>query len=77
LSRPALHPDNQPAVFAAIADMLATAATYADTGRQFAEIGDARGLAYAARCATAALLEAASLVEEVKPAPRPKPGEAA
>ncbi|MFE1603342.1 hypothetical protein [Methylobacterium sp. ID0610] len=72
-----MAPDAARMTFEAIAEKMATAAAYADTGRQFAEIGDARGLAYATRCASAALLEAASLVEEVKPAPRPKPGEAA
>ena len=77
MSRLAPHPDNAPAVFEAIAAALNEAATYASTGQQFAEIGDARGLAYATRCASAALLAAASLIEEVRPAPTAKSREAA
>ena len=71
------RPDNQAAVFETIAEMTATASTYAACASDFAAIGDARGLAYALRSASAAILEAASLVEEVKPAPRPKTGVAA
>ena len=71
------RPDNQAATFEAIAEMTATASTYAAVASDFAAIGDARGLAYALRSASAAILEAASLVEEVKPAIRAKTQEAA
>lgn len=77
MSRPATHPDNMRAVFESIAEMTATASTYAAVASDFAAIGDARGLAYALRSASAAILEAASLVDEVRPASRPKTGAAA
>lgn len=77
MTRRGIHPDNQAAVFETIAEMTATASTYAAVASDFAAIGDARGLAYALRSASAAILEAASLVEDVKPAPRLKAEEAA
>jgi hypothetical protein len=77
MSQPASHPDSLRATFEAIAEMTATASNYAALASDFATLNDARGLAYALRSASAAIIEAASLVEDVKPAPRPKTGEAA
>lgn len=71
MNRPTPRADTQPAdhaaVFQAVADAMATAETYAGTARAFAEIGDARGLAYAVRCTAAAVLSASSLVDELRP----------
>jgi hypothetical protein len=77
MTRRAPHPDDQAAVFEAIAESMATVGVYADTASRFAEIGDARGLAYALRSASAALLTANDLVQSVRPAPRARAEEAA
>ncbi len=77
MSRPAPHPDSLRATFDAIAEMTACASTYAAVASDFATIGDARGLAYALRSASAAILGAADLVEAVRPSAKPKGAEAA
>ncbi len=77
MNRPAPHPDNQAAAFEALAQAMAEAATYASVASDLAAIGDARGAAYAVRACSACLLTSADLVQLVKPAPRPKTGEAA
>ena len=59
-------PDPAP-VFDALAEVMATAAAYADAAQRFAEIRDPRGAAYAVRSCAAALMTAAELVEEIRP----------
>ena len=63
-------PDDVGAVYDALADTMATAATYAETAVRFANLRDARALVYAIRATSAALLSAADLVEEVRPSRR-------
>ena len=63
-------PDDLGAVYDVLADTMATAATYAETAVRFANLRDAKALAYAVRAASAALLSAADLVEEVRPSRR-------
>ncbi len=77
MTRPAPHPDNQAAAFEALAAAMAEAATYANVASDLAAIGDARGAAYAVRACSACVLTSADLVQIVKPARQPKPGEAA
>ncbi|MBY0260434.1 hypothetical protein [Methylobacterium sp.] len=62
-------PSPQPhaAVFDALADVMATAATYADAAARFSAIHDAKGAAYAVRSASACLLTAAELMDELRP----------
>ena len=67
LPRTPTAPDDLGAVYDALADTMATAATYAETAVRFATLRDARALAYAVRATSAALLSAADLVEEVRP----------
>lgn len=55
------------AVFEALADVMATAATYADAAAGFSAIHDAKGAAYAVRSASACLLTAAELMDELRP----------
>ena len=62
-------PDDLDTVYDALAATMATAADYADMAARFAAHRDPRGAAYAVRCVSAALLSAASLVAEVRPAP--------
>lgn len=59
-------PDDKGAVHDAIGEAMRLAATYADTATQYAAIRDARGLAYAVRSASACLLSAASLLDELR-----------
>ena len=66
-TKPSIAPDTTGAVFEAVADSMVVAGTYANAAVDFASIKDARGLAYAVRSASAALLTAASLVEELRP----------
>ena len=63
-------PDDVGAVYDAISEAMAQAATYAETAVRFSDLRDARGLAYAVRSASACLLSAASLVDEVRPSQR-------
>lgn len=51
----------------AVAEATSQAAAYAQTATTFAELGDARGLLYAIRCAAAALQTAASMAEDLRP----------
>ena len=69
-------PDDLGAVFDALATAMAQAADYADMAARFAAHRDPRGCAYAVRCASAALLSAAGLVEEVRPSRQPEPSAA-
>ncbi|MBK3400830.1 hypothetical protein [Methylobacterium ajmalii] len=83
MSRPATTPTapafhgTDAAVFEALTEALIAAQTYAATGADFAGLHDRRGAVYAIKCAGACLANAASLLEEIKPARRPKAGEAA
>ena len=64
-----LHPvpaDPVP-VLNAISDAVATCEAYSRTAREFAELGDVRGMLYAVRCASAAILSAADLAGELRP----------
>ena len=54
-------------VFEAVRDAAAQAETYARAATDFAAIGDARGLSYSLRCASAALVAAADLADELRP----------
>lgn len=54
--------------FEAAAEAAEIARTYSETAAAFAMIGDRRGLAYALRCASAALLTASQAVETMRPA---------
>ena len=63
-------PDDKGAVHGAIGDAMALAATYSDTAAQYAAIRDVRGLAYAIRSASACVLNAASLLDELRPSQR-------
>jgi hypothetical protein len=54
--------------FEAAAEAAEIARTYSETATAFAMIGDRRGLAYALRCASAALLTASQAVEAMRPA---------
>ena len=54
--------------FEAAAEAAEIARTYSETATAFAMIGDWRGLAYALRCASAALLTASQAVETMRPA---------
>ena len=54
--------------FEAAAEAAEIARTYSETATAFAMIGDRRGLAYALRCASAALLTASLAVETLRPA---------
>lgn len=65
VSPPAAQPKAD--VFEALADVMATAATYADAAAHFSAIHDARGAAYAVRSASACLLTAAELMDELRP----------
>ena len=56
--------------FEAAAEAAEIARTYSETATAFAMIGDRRGLAYALRCASAALLTASQAVEAMRPADR-------
>lgn len=60
-------PDDKGAVHDAIGEAMGLAATYADTAAQYAAIRDVRGLAYAIRSASACVLNAAGLLEELRP----------
>ncbi|TNC05529.1 hypothetical protein FF100_35525 [Methylobacterium terricola] len=73
---PPFHGTDTP-VFEALAEALIAAQTYAGAAADFASIHDRRGAAYGIRCAAACIASAASILEEVKPAPRSKPGAAA
>ncbi|KQS85267.1 hypothetical protein ASG32_18620 [Methylobacterium sp. Leaf361] len=53
--------------FEAAAEAAEIARTYSETATAFALIGDRRGLAYALRCASAALLTASQAVETMRP----------
>ena len=53
--------------FEAAAEAAEIARTYSETATAFAMIGDRRGLAYALRCASAALLTASQAVETMRP----------
>ncbi|WP_267427356.1 hypothetical protein [Methylobacterium sp. GC_Met_2] len=53
--------------FEAAAEAAEIARTYSETAAAFAMIGDRRGLAYALRCASAALLTASQAVEAMRP----------
>jgi len=61
--------------FEAAAEAAEIARTYSETAAAFATIGDRRGLAYALRCASAALLTASQAVETMRTVDgnRPKP----
>ena len=79
--RPVAYPYAPPApdltsVFEAVAEAAAQAETYARAATDFAAIGDARGLAYSIRCASAALVAAADLADELRPS-RQNGGQAA
>ena len=52
--------------FEAAAEAAEIARTYSETATAFAMIGDRRGLAYALRCASAALLTASQAVETIR-----------
>ena len=52
--------------FEAAAEAAEVARTYSETATAFAMIGDRRGLAYALRCASAALLTASQAVETLR-----------
>lgn len=54
-------------VFEALTDIMAMAAAYADTAARFSSIHDAKGAAYAVRSASACLLTAAELMDELRP----------
>ena len=54
--------------FEAAAEAAEIARTYSETATAFALIGDRRGLAYALRCASAALLTARQAVDTMRPA---------
>ncbi|TXN73424.1 hypothetical protein [Methylobacterium sp. WL6] len=60
-------PADMAPIYDALAETMATVATYAENAARFAEIRDPRGLAYAVRSAAACLMAAADLVEEVRP----------
>jgi hypothetical protein len=53
--------------FDAVAEAAAIAETYARTAAEFAAIGDAKGLAYALRCATSAILNATEIAMTLRP----------
>ncbi|TXN04159.1 hypothetical protein FV219_10835 [Methylobacterium sp. WL122] len=55
-------------VLNAIADAVATCEAYSRTAREFADLGDVKGVVYAVRCASAAILSAADLTSELRPA---------
>ena len=59
-ARPAL-------AFEAAAEAAEIARTYSETATAFAMIGDRRGLAYALRCAAAALVTASEAVQTLRP----------
>ena len=70
--RPATYPyapaaPDLSAIFEAVAEAAAQAETYARAATDFAAIGDARGLSYSLRCASAALVAAADLADELRP----------
>lgn len=69
-----IAPDTGSAIFGAVAEATATAATYAQTATAMAEIGDLRGAAYGIRCAAAAIQNAAELLEELTKAASLKSG---
>lgn len=54
--------------FEAAAEAAEVARTYSETATAIAMIGDRRGLAYALRCASAALLTTSQAVEAMRPA---------
>lgn len=59
--------DGAPLAFEAAAEAAEIARTYSETATAFAMIGDRRGLAYALRCASAALLAANQAIETLRP----------
>jgi hypothetical protein len=83
MSRPATTPaapayhGTDLAAFEALTEALIAAQTYAGTAADFASIQDRRGAAYGIRCAAACIANAASLLEDLAPAPRTKTGAAA
>ncbi|TXM66525.1 hypothetical protein FV226_23395 [Methylobacterium sp. WL12] len=54
-------------VLNAISDAVATCEAYSRTAGEFAALGDVKGLVYAVRCASAAILSAADLAGELRP----------
>lgn len=63
-------PDDAGRVFDAIADAIAMAGGYTEIAAQAAQLRDPRVLAYGLRCATTALVTAAEMAAEVRPAPQ-------
>ena len=70
MSAPTLSPERAAMTahtFDAVAEAAAIAEAYARTAAEFAALGDARGLAYALRCATSAILNATEIATTLRP----------
>lgn len=68
--RSAPAPDLKGPIADAIGEAMHAAATYADTGTRFAEMGDLRGLSYAVRSAAACIGTASELLSELVNPPK-------